>query len=135
MRMVFAIASLAALLAGAASANPDWNMDYDYPGQGADWYGARGTRSLSVDFAPHTDIPSQNGDDFGAGYNPRFDRFRQGPALDRTNAGLSAYSMAFGQSVSCAGLLASGCGEVVFEDGFEFKLKGSESRDRVTGSE
>lgn len=83
------------LFAVVCSAGEVYELDYDYRDQGDDWYGRSQPGDLRADYAPLTDIPSLNGDDFGEGYDPRFARMNQGPAILRTNVRNSAYAIYF----------------------------------------
>lgn len=112
-----ALALTGSLSMGSAIAADVWKPDYDYPGQGDNWYGATGLRNLGVDFMPLTAISSLDGDDYGLGYDSRFQRFRQLPPLERTSRGGTAYGFVAGSL--CGGGGPAPCPELIFSNGFE----------------
>lgn len=61
-----------------------YERDYDYPGQGDDWYG-RGEPDANRDYAPTRIELMLSGDDFCLGHETAFDYFGYGPILERTN--------------------------------------------------
>jgi len=95
--------AVAALLVASAFlpgwAETGWRLDYDFPGQGADWYGA--TRyELDRDFGPPPPTIATDGDDFGQGYDALFDPFGAGPPVALTNTTEYEYIFRFGSRLS-----------------------------------
>ncbi len=115
---------LAALAAPAGQvpvlAGTGWSLDYDYAGQGADWYGTL-RYDIERDFPPPSATRATNGDDFGQGYDALFDRFGHGPPIARTNGAQSEYVFRFGSRPSEGGLcfVDVDCDDRVFCNGAE----------------
>jgi hypothetical protein len=104
----------------SAQAGTGWQVDYDYPGQGADWYGTR-RYDIDRDFGPPPAAIATNGDDFGLGYDALFDRLGHGPPAARTNGSGSEYIFRFGSRLSEGGLcfVDVDCSDGVFCNGAE----------------
>jgi hypothetical protein len=97
----------------------EYRLEYDYLGHGDDWYGRPGPIEQRLDYTPATDIPTQQGDDFGFGYEPGLVGFGQGPALSRTLGQHTSYDFRFTPLASCFEEIPPRCGQVIFIDGFE----------------
>ncbi|NJN64060.1 MAG: hypothetical protein HC882_03725 [Acidobacteria bacterium] len=95
-----ALAALVALCGiGLGWSNTGWRLDYDFPGQGADWYGT--TRyELDRDFGAPPAAIASDGDDFGQGYDALFDHFGYGPPALLTNKSEYEYIFRFGSRLS-----------------------------------
>jgi hypothetical protein len=109
------------LVPSLAGAGTGYRPDYDYPGQGADWYGSAAGMQAKYDYpAPFID-QFLSGDDFGAGYEAFFDRLGLGPVLARTQSEHTEYHFRFSPLVAAApacsdGLDNDGDGRVDFPD-------------------
>jgi hypothetical protein len=103
LRQAIAALGIGTLVSAATLADTGYRIDYDYPGQGADWY-ARGTGTeANYDYPPHLLDLRLSGDDFGAGYDPAFDVLGLGPALERTQRNHTEYAFRFGPRIpDCA---------------------------------
>lgn len=97
-----ALAVLPALLGAPAAAATGYEADFDYAGQGADWYGRPAGRDARHDFPRPLLDAYLNGDDFGAGYDAAFDALRLGPALGRTTQMHTEYAFRYGEDPLCA---------------------------------
>lgn len=76
---------LCAVPALAGDSGSGYEQDYDYPGQGDDWYGRRARPRPERDFAPTFLDLVLSGEDFCLGYEKFFDRLDLGAPLFRTN--------------------------------------------------
>jgi len=103
VRHAVAALRVGTLVAALSLAANGYQTDYDYPGQGADWYGrGRGTE-IKYDYPPYLIDSLLSGDDFGAGYDPAFDALGLGPALERTQRNQTEYAFRFGPRIpDCA---------------------------------
>jgi hypothetical protein len=82
-------------------AGTGYERDYDYPGQGDDWY-ARTLPDMSRDYAPTLSDLLISGDDYCLGYEAFFDYIGRGPILERTNETDREYEFRFEYVVSDA---------------------------------
>lgn len=111
------IAALLIALAALPAAGSEYDTQYDYEGQAADWYG-----SPSIEFERDypdytlTDIFS-NGDDYGFGYEARFDRFGYGPPLEITERRRFEYTFCLYTVYGC--IAAVDCDDGSFCNGAE----------------
>lgn len=100
-RSVAVAAVLVACGASLGWSNTGWRPDYDFLGQGADWYGT--TRyDINRDFGPPPAAVASDGDDFGQGYDALFDHFGYGPPVALTNESKYEFIFRFGDRVSGA---------------------------------
>jgi hypothetical protein len=120
------LVALAAVIPCAAAAGTGYHTDYDYPGQGDDWYGR--SRPIVIDplldFYAYTSIPSLEGDDYGFGYDPIHDPLGWGPPLERTQTKQTEYVFRFAVLVPCQGGHSLGCDDWVFCNGDEVCVTG-----------
>ncbi|MEE9218343.1 MAG: hypothetical protein V3U98_04680 [Acidobacteriota bacterium] len=90
-----ALFALAMLAAGPAAAGTGYDIDYDYPGHGADWYGRSVREELKYDYPAEPIDLFLSGDDFGAGYDPAFEHLGLGPSLEHTQLHHTEYEFRF----------------------------------------
>ncbi len=111
---------LVVLGGSAAMAGTGWNSQWDYPNQGADWYGTS-RHDARRDFAPTAVDQASDGDDYGFGYDALFDRGHAGPPVAATNAGAPEYVFRFGDRISEGNKCyeAADCNDGVFCNGAE----------------
>jgi hypothetical protein len=91
--------------AQAAGEGPGgYRQDYDFPGQGDDWYGGMRLPQQRRDFPPPFLDQVLSGEDFCVGYERFVDLIELGPPLYRTNERNSAYAFRFdpaGEAWTC----------------------------------
>lgn len=100
---------------GPALADTGYRIDYDYQGQGDDWYGS-GLPDIRYDYADTT-TEFFDGDDFGVGYEANLDLLGQGPPLARTNLQRFEYRFRFDAASDCRN--SSDCSDGLFCNGAE----------------
>ena len=100
----------------AAQEGTGYDPDYDYPGQGDDWYGRRIRPDPRYDFPPILLYQILSGEDFCQGYERAFDPFGWGAPLFRTTGRHEAHAFRF--SAADAGWpCLTGYGVPTCEDG------------------
>lgn len=100
---------------GVVLADTGYDLDYDYPQQGDDWYGS-GLPDSRRDY-PGTSLPFFDGDDFGVGYEASLDLLEFGPPLVRTNLQRFEYRFRFDAASECVD--ATECSDGLFCNGAE----------------
>lgn len=79
----------------AAQNGTGYDPDYDYPGQGDDWYGRRSRPDPRQDFPSILMYQILSGEDFCRGYERAFDPVGWGAPLFRTNGRHDAHAFRF----------------------------------------
>ena len=92
--VLFSMCCLAVL--SVVFAGDGYRLDYDYPGQGDDWYGGSGAPDSRRDYPALNVDQAWNGDDYGVGYERMLDPFRFGPPLELFVNRHTAYEFRFG---------------------------------------
>ena len=95
-RLLGAVTLIALLAYAPVIADSGYRTDYDFPGQGDDWYGSPTALDPNRDFPPIFMLIYSDGDDFGLGYEIETDLLGLGPSLDLTNTSLFEYLFRFG---------------------------------------
>ena len=107
---------------GNLLADSGYKVGYDFPNQGDDWYGSRGSPDPRHDF-PSTFMETfSDGDDFGFGYEVHVDLFGFGPPTVLTNTMNFEYRFRFGMFGIVSGGLCvtnSDCTDGFFCNGSE----------------
>lgn len=93
--------------------------EYEYPWPDPAWYSNVGDVDPWLDYAPATDIPSRQGEDFGLDYDPARVGFGQGPDRARTRLLHTRYAFFFDATVGCDPDVSVDCGDLIFASGFE----------------
>ena len=121
-----ALLALPAAVPVIAAPGTGYHVDYDYPGQGDDWYGRSRSPVVDprIDFYRATAVSSLEGDDFGFGYEAVHDLLGWGPPLQRTQTKHTEYVFRFAVLVPCQGGDALGCDDWVFCNGAEVCVTG-----------
>jgi hypothetical protein len=105
--LVLAASLAVAPVAVAQTTTNGYDSDYDYPGQGDDWYGRRDGPQLRRDYAAFFIDEVLSGDDFCHGYDPGFDSMGFGAPLFRTNRDTTEHALRFSRGDPAFACLAS----------------------------
>jgi hypothetical protein len=95
-----------------------YQLDFDYQGQGDDWYGHSGVDDYKTDYESQMAIGTLQGDDFCHGYIPEMVSMDERPETVRTNQSLTAYDFYFQGGSRCLANEEPPF-DLIFEDGFE----------------
>jgi|SRR6056297_808048 len=115
----FLVLPALAMVGTALADGPAFRGEYEYPWPDGSWYPNVGAADQWLDYAPATDIPSQQGDDFGLYYDPDRVGFGQGPNPTRTREFHTRYEFLFGTLVDCDSGLPGECSDLIFASSFE----------------
>ena len=94
-------------------------LDIDYASDDDIAYLLSGPDNTYLDFAPDSEIPSQQGDDFCFGYESSGVNFNQGPELARWENSDSTYAFNFEGGSRCLYNQTEPPFDLIFADGFE----------------
>ena len=86
---------LFAFVACNALAATGYDLDYDFPGHGADWYGRAVREELKYEYPAEPIDLFLSGDDFGAGYDRFFEHLGLGPGLEYTRLHNTEYEFLY----------------------------------------
>ena len=114
----FLIACLLVSSVNFLASELEYQIDYDYQGQGAGWYGRSGIDDYKTDYDSQMSIGTLQGDDFCHGFVPQMISMDERPETTRTNQSLTAYAFYFEGGSRCLDNEIPPI-DLIFEDGFE----------------
>jgi len=122
-RTVAVAIAVAALLAGAARAGSSYRPEYDYPGQGDDWYGRAGGPDPDRDYGAFPIDEYSAGTDYDVGHDPDFAVLGLDPPLVLSTKQPYEYFFRYGSALGCPAD-ALECGDGLWCNGIEFCSSG-----------
>lgn len=115
---LFLITGLLVLSMNSLASDLGYQIDFDYQGQGAGWYGRSGRDVYKTNYGSQMSIGTLQGDDFCLGYVPQMVSMDERPEATRTNQSLSAYTFYYEGGSRCFDNEKPPF-DLIFEDGFE----------------
>lgn len=91
-----ALASLCLVFPAGAEEGSGYRSQYDFPGQGDDWYASETAPDQRYDFFPTLSQPFLDGDEFDLGFCSDLNPYGHGPPLTTTQSSLFEYTFRHG---------------------------------------